>query len=212
MLQVMQQELQRSPDAVASTFAGLLAAFAAPASSSADRKPLRDDDDLEDDFATLSYERALRTHARYHPLEPCEDSLTQSTNQKPINIAGVFPSVVKRDQGIATPPHAEPKGSVVTPEALQVQHSALDRNLKSSSITIRMSHEECAQLRKRAADAGLTVSAYLRSCTFEAESLRAQVKDALAQLRAGESGEKTPPNAPHFVPVKHSWLRWPRRA
>ena len=55
---------------------------------------------------------------------------------------------------------------------------------RTASITIRLSEAECAQLRQRAAESGLTVSAYLRSCTLEVESLRAQVKDTLAQLRA----------------------------
>jgi hypothetical protein len=72
------------------------------------------------------------------------------------------------------------------------------------------------QLRKRAADAGLSVSAYLRSCTFDAESLRAQVKDALARLRAGESTGKAPHDAlgsaPDLAPVRRSWLHWPSRA
>jgi hypothetical protein len=67
-----------------------------------------------------------------------------------------------------------------------------------------MSTAECTQLRKRAADAGLTVSAYLRSCTFEAESLRALVKDTLAQLRS---------TAPHDqkvteVPIRRGWRDW----
>lgn len=211
MLQAMQQEPRPSPIGGASTFAGLLAAFAAPASSSADRKPLRDDDDLEDDFATLSYERALRTHARYRPMDACEDSLAQPANQGPTGIADAFLSAVTRSQKTATLPPA-PTGSKAIPETAQAQSPALERNLKLASITIRMSHEECAQLRKRAADAGLTVSAYLRSCTFEAESLRAQVKDALTQLRAGESREKTPPNAPDVASVKRSWLHWSRRS
>ena len=55
--------------------------------------------------------------------------------------------------------------------------------LKRASITIRLSKVECEQLHKRATEAGLTVSAYLRSCTFEAEALRAQVKQVLADLR-----------------------------
>jgi hypothetical protein len=59
-----------------------------------------------------------------------------------------------------------------------------ERDLKDSSITIRMSKAECAQLHSRAAEAGLTVSAYLRSCTFEVESLRGMVKDTMAQLRS----------------------------
>jgi hypothetical protein len=72
-----------------------------------------------------------------------------------------------------------------------------DRNLKDASITIRMSKAECAQLHRRAAEAGLTVSAYLRSCTFEAESLRAMVKDTLAQLRSATSPAKPAHPAPH---------------
>jgi len=55
--------------------------------------------------------------------------------------------------------------------------------LKTASITIRLSEAECGQLRQRAAEAGLSVSAYLRSCTIEVETLRAQVKETLAQLR-----------------------------
>jgi citrate lyase subunit beta/citryl-CoA lyase len=67
----------------------------------------------------------------------------------------------------------------------QIAHDSftlIEGNKKCASITIRLSKTECDQLRKRAAQAGLTVSAYLRSCTFEAEALRAQVKDVLAAL------------------------------
>jgi hypothetical protein len=59
-------------------------------------------------------------------------------------------------------------------------HCACDtlaENRKSASITIRLSKPECAQIHQRAASAGLTVLAYLRSCVLEAESLRAQVKE-----------------------------------
>jgi hypothetical protein len=58
------------------------------------------------------------------------------------------------------------------------------RPLKTATITVRLSESECAQLRRRAAEAGMTISAYLRSCTLEVESLRAQVKEALASLRS----------------------------
>ncbi len=71
---------------------------------------------------------------------------------------------------------------------------------KSASITIRMSHAECAQLRKRADAADLTVSAYMRSCILEAETLRAQVKEALAALRAAM------PDEPHAA--AHTPRRW----
>jgi hypothetical protein len=225
MLQAMQQPPRPSPTAGTSSFAGLLAALTAPPSAAADRGPFGDDDGLEDDVATLSYERALRAHARYHPadaiaVDESDYSLTQSPRQGPLGVRqAISPDVNSGQEPAAHSAIPHPK-SAATPEASQVQSSALERNLKSASITIRMSYEECAQLRKRSADAGLTVSAYLRSCTFEAESLRAQVKDALAQLRAGESPGRAPQDAPgltrdlarDLAPVKRSWLRWPSRA
>jgi len=82
------------------------------------------------------------------------------------------------------------------------QSEALDK--KSASITIRMSHTECTQLRQRAAAAGLSVSAYMRSCILEAETLRAQVKEALAELRTAT------PEQPQTAPSveKPSPRRW----
>jgi predicted DNA binding CopG/RHH family protein len=71
--------------------------------------------------------------------------------------------------------------------------AATPKSLKTASITIRLSESECAQLRRRAAEAGLTVSAYLRSCTLEVESLRAQVKQALADMRTPGARPATPP-------------------
>jgi hypothetical protein len=84
--------------------------------------------------------------------------------------------------------------------------SILDENRRRSSVTVRLSEAESAQLQKRAAEAGLTVSAYLRSCTFEAETLRAQVKAALAELRAARPGAKTEVVARSSWPG--SWCRW----
>jgi hypothetical protein len=69
---------------------------------------------------------------------------------------------------------------------------ATDRDLRSASVTIRMSKAECARLHRRAAEAGLTVSAYLRSCALEAESLRAEVKQTLAELKAASNGTSHP--------------------
>jgi hypothetical protein len=80
----------------------------------------------------------------------------------------------------------------------------IEGSKKCASITIRLSKTECDQLRKRAAQAGLTVSAYLRSCTFEAEALRAQVKDVLAELRQAAPAEEE--RRPHVA--RRSWLGW----
>jgi predicted DNA binding CopG/RHH family protein len=59
-----------------------------------------------------------------------------------------------------------------------------DAEKRLASVTIRLSRAECAQLKQRAAEAGLTLSAYVRSCTFEAEALRAQVKEAIHAIRS----------------------------
>ena len=170
MLQPMQQPAA-SPTP-SPNFAGMLAAFVEPGQK---RPPARDLDGLEDDVATLSYERALRAHARYRAPEASDRALTQLAQAEAETVsifevlpdlnAGERPAIVEATFAVS----AEDREPVV--EALP----AFDRNLKSASITIRMSKAECAQLRTRAAEAGLTMSAYLRSCTFEAESLRALV-------------------------------------
>jgi predicted DNA binding CopG/RHH family protein len=192
-----------APSLTDSSFAGLLAALATPAA--AEREPIANLDDLKDDVATLSYENALRAHARYRPSRPSDQSLTLPFDPEPNQSdqafsADAYPAPAVTRQAIAS------SSAQANPWVAHGQAKALDRNLKSASITIRMSKAECEQLHQRAAEAGLTVSAYLRSCTFEVESLRALVKDTLAQLRSAKSrGDQTAP-APH----RRSWLGWLR--
>lgn len=202
-LQPMQQPAASSTPSP--TFAGMLATFASPGQK---RPPSRDLDGLEDDVATLSYERALRAHGRYRAPEASDRALTQASQPERVRIFEAIPdaadflieATVARPSLVSTSLVEGPE-----PAAVQEASTAFDRNLKSASITIRLSKAECAQLRKRAAEAGLTLSAYLRSCTFEAESLRALVKDTLAQLRCETSAE----NKADSTAVKRSWFwRW----
>jgi len=94
----------------------------------------------------------------------------------------------------------KPGGRVERPLTGMLASTAL-APVKNASITIRMSADDCEQLRSRAAEADMNVSAYLRSCIFEVESLRAQVKDAVAQMRL-----QAPPAPPEEVlaPAIHS--------
>lgn len=71
---------------------------------------------------------------------------------------------------------------------------------KSQSVTVRLSRSESERLRQRAAESGLTISDYLRSCVLEVESLRAQVKDTLVALRALQTQNQKP--------TRPAWLRW----
>ncbi len=218
MLQAMQQSAVPAPSSNSPSFAGLLAALAAP---NQQRDPTWNDDGLADDYATLSYERALRTHARYRSAEDLastsDASVTQPPNRGPIRNREVFPAASAASA--ATRPAASPTADLPQENNAGLPIT-LDRNLKSASITIRLSEAESAQLRKRATEAGLTVSAYLRSCTFEAESLRALVKDTLAQLRSEPSragGSATSRTAAKAAagPIRRSWRQlwarfWPR--
>jgi hypothetical protein len=86
--------------------------------------------------------------------------------------------------------------------------AAPDRELRSASVTIRLSRAECARLHRRAAEAGLTVSAYLRSCALEAEALRAQVKQALTELKAGNKGTREQGNERPKRRIFLGWIRW----
>jgi hypothetical protein len=121
----------------------------ASAAASQNREAPWNDDELAEDVATISYERAVRTHARFSP--PLPDLPCNPESKSPGN---------------------------------EARHSTASKRLKTASITIRLGETECAQLRRRAAEAGMTISAYLRSCTLEVESLRAQVKQTLAELRS----------------------------
>jgi hypothetical protein len=211
MLQPMRPPAPSPSSTSPSSFAGLLATLASPSpsppSDADDDTPLWSGSDLGEDVATLTYERALRTHARYRPENRNLDRDSDWANQSPmptgesgngaradasieLNAAGATDAIVALDASAA---------AVVADVAPNSRTgTARENDLRSASVTIRLSRTECARLHQRAAEAGLTVSAYLRSCAVEAESLRAQVKQALAELKAGtegpshSSGQKTP--------------------
>ncbi len=180
MLHAMQQPDRSLPSPISSSFAGLLATLTAPPSASADAAPPWSDGDLGEDVATLSYEQALRTHARYRPAD-AGDWAAQADGEKAARVPA-------RDERF------------VAKESSGLQERS-DGDLRKASVTVRLSQAELDRLRLRAGEAGLTISAFLRSCTFEAEALRAQVKNAVAELREkqgtreqGSKGAKNPLN------------------
>ncbi len=54
---------------------------------------------------------------------------------------------------------------------------------KCVTISVRLSPEDAKMLRRRANESQLSVSDYMRSCVLEADQLRAQVKQALAEMK-----------------------------
>jgi predicted DNA binding CopG/RHH family protein len=174
MLTPMQHSAQGEPSPRSASFAGLLAALASPANSATTWS----DEALEDDVVTLSYERALSTHARYEPADRGDWPVSAA--------AGMEAQPVFAAKPVTTATSDQHAGV----EARAAAQTAAERERRAASVTIRLSHAECARLRQRAAEAGLTVSAYLRSCVLEADALRAQVKQALAVMRTAGQGSK----------------------
>jgi hypothetical protein len=205
ILQAMEQSATAAPSPGSQSFAGFLAALAAPTENG---EPVWNDDDLAEDVATLTYERGSETHTRNSAPEFNDRSMTESAAREHLRILEALPDDLRSAAQTATLESPAPSSVHAEAKLPHNDSTADDRNLKSTSITIRLSKTECEQLRKRAAEAGLTVSAYLRSCTFEAESLRAMVKDTLAQLRSDPSKE----DQDSTPPAKGSWLgRWRQR-
>ena len=196
----MQEASGASSAQIDQDFAGLLAAIAAAKPT---KLPEWNEDEPVQDVATLSYERALRTHARYR-------SGTARSQSSDCNAAR--PSFTAQTE-MRTPSRSKAQRRAGVGEG---QSGSSYR--KCASVTIRMSKAECEQLHARAAEAGLTISAYLRSCTFEAEALRAQVKEALAELRSAPAAEsKLPtaacdqaPNVDEAASAPGTKLRWLR--
>lgn len=186
----MPQTAAPAPRSNDQDFAGLL--------TSLTKKPPRpeisasawNDDQLADDIATLSYEQALRTHVRYRPPERDSEPLPTTGT----DLRSVRPNTTTLLPAVAPKP------------AASAQESSL-RVLKTASITIRLSEAESEQLHRRADEAGLTVSAYLRSCTLEVETLRAQVKETLAQLRAPQVAAQSKVKAASTAPGPRLWWR-----
>ena len=183
MLQSMRQPAPSQPSPSLSTFAGLLATLASPPSpSDTDNAPPWNSNGLGEDVATLSYERALRTHARYRTVNReldresvrADGSLTAAADpgsdaraDAPVETgaAGAFGAAgaVGASGAMGVSGGYDASSATVAVHAAPGLHAgtARDSDLRSASVTIRLSRAECTRLHQRAAEAGLTVSAYL---------------------------------------------------
>lgn len=84
---------------------------------------------------------------------------------------------------------------------------------RRSIVSLRLTDNEFLRLKDRACESGISVSAYMRSCIVDADQLRAQVKQALAEMRA-LNARPDPNGFPALPPPESSssdrggdWLR-----
>lgn len=200
-----------APSSTAAGFAGLLSALISPrpAAKPASDEPAWNDEDLAQDVATLSYESALRNHARYTSAAQDKTSYGEISDAEgdfdeeiPEEVAAFAEKLPGAPESAVAVPMAARDADVEAESAPHVSRPIVHK-LKKASITIRLSEPECEQLHQRAEEAGMTVSAYLRSCTFEAEALRSQVKEALVQMRAAAAA-----SVRAAQPLRHTWRDW----
>ena len=114
----------------------------------------------EEDLASLSYEHALRTSTRKRPharANRIENS--QYANPSPKTALAVQPS----------------------PKALETRPFEIAEP-RQARTTIRFTAGENKLLRRRASENGIAISAYVRSCVLEVESLRAQVERLMTEM------------------------------
>ncbi len=191
----MPESTTLEPPSAAAGFAELLASLTALKDSAHEAGHDAGGDELADDVATLSYESALRAHGRRR--NPGSGPSGERFHSAPLT-----PESRSKERLLGrTAQDLQTKLELASNSSPDVPPPAPHQR-KCASITVRMSHEECSQLRDRAAEAGLTVSAYLRSCAFEVETLRAQVKQTLAELRT--AGHPTLP-AQSSIRERHFW-------
>ena len=62
------------------------------------------------------------------------------------------------------------------------------------SLSVRLAAEECALVRSRAAEARLSVSAYLRQCVLDVDAMRIFVEKISAELRANAAAGTSSPH------------------
>ncbi|MGA2252958.1 plasmid mobilization protein [Terracidiphilus sp.] len=147
----------------------------------------------EEDLASLSYEHALRTPTRKARRAANRSGKSQSPQSVPKTALTIQPSPK------ALEPRPFEPGSFEVPKSLQIMEP------RHARTTIRFTAGENKLLRKRAAENNIAVSAYIRSCVLEVESLRAQIQQ-VQQLMSQQSMSQqliTEPRSP--AASRHSY-------
>jgi hypothetical protein len=130
----------------------------------------------EEDLTSLSYEQALRTPTHKANRAGNRAGNSQHPKPSPKTALAIQPS----------PKALEPRSFEPRPFEPRPFEIAEPRHART---TIRFTAGENKLLRKRAAENSIAVSAYVRSCVLEVESLRSQLQQLMTELRS--------PAAPH---------------
>lgn len=156
----------------------------------------------KDGVRELTYDEAIRSRRHHLRMEEPVSEVEKSVPTRPANtkqVETVKSAKTKRrtkaarhakrnqDENIARPSArvsvADRKSTVfseVLAEKVSILPASASQELalserRTTALSLRISFAEHALLRKRAEEANLSVSCYLRNCVFEVEELRAKV-------------------------------------
>jgi uncharacterized protein (DUF1778 family) len=108
-------------------------------------------------------------------------------------------AAAKQEAPSSKPVFREVLAEAVKPAELVVAQPA--ELARQKAISIRLAPEERELIQARAAEAGTTVSAYIRQCVLEVEQLRAQVRRAVSAMNGGGAVAPAPISSGFFARV-----------
>jgi hypothetical protein len=125
------------------------------------------------------------------PLQP--DSTGGSSHAAPSDAVSEFDArenilPMGEDRSLTTVERCDlqwsPAGPLQSIGTLGQMARTAQMDLRQAIVSLRLTDVELLRLKDRARESGISVSAYMRSCILDADQLRAQVKQALAEMRA----------------------------
>lgn len=131
----------------------------------------------------------------FKPRSQAHTAASEPTKPKP----GAKSAVARAAEGAEPPmspaPFKDALAQAIHPAEVVVSPTPHAELARQVAISIRLAASERALIRARAAEAGVTVSAYVRQCALEVEQLRAQVRQRLETM-ARETPASDPTKAP----------------
>lgn len=135
---------------------------------------------------------AAKTRTRHHGAKP----QTQAAASKAVTAAK---SVAKTQPQPPATQFKDALAQAVRPAEVILSSAQPTELARQVAISIRLAPSERTLIRTRAAEAGITVSAYIRQCALEVEHLRAQVQQTIAAMEHRTAAPAAPPTpAPGF--------------
>lgn len=158
----------------------------APLSNEQSRKnELRDSSPLSENRSRSTKPRKTNTSRAVRAAGYIEEKADPSSNGSASNVNPTAGKSSEDNPRAATTSAKRGRQSLQIDPVSQTSLAKLSATQQRRTVvSLRLSDDELEQLRLRADESGINVSAYVRSCVMEAENLRSQVRHVMAEVRA----------------------------